>query len=1300
MKKFIPDFILEKYSQKQFSGNFTGTILFADIVGFSSVTNELMKNGKAGAEVLADIITDLFSPSLNIVHKHNGFVISILGDAFIAVFWNSEDSINAAKEICNIFGKKKKQHTKFGNLEFSIKVGISGSEINWEIVKNIHQNVFVFKSPSLKLSSELQKLCTENSFLTDGIDLRQQPKITVNKEYSQSSFVPKSLIELETEGEFREVISCFVHFGQHQNLISGIIDFVQLYSGFIKDIDFTEKRIFVVFGAPTCPEKVFDSAINFTKGLQKKFNERLKFGLSYGTSFVGFINSKFKSEYVIIGRSVNFAARLVSSAKFGEILVDERMNNNISNSPVFIGKRKFKGFPQTVPVYRINSGSEIRLKASDKFIGRKKELKKLQTFINEVSAEKTGKTVYIRGAAGIGKSRLAAELRSKNQNCNWYILPCEENLQKSFSPIIHFFNEFFPDKKEFASRYKKLVRTVPNNRLKNELIRTESVIADLLNIRRKNSVFSKMDAKAKYTNTIESVVNFFCALSQEKPLILQLEDAHKADNDTKIVLQKLMKEASEFSLFLPVTCRQNKDGTAFELDLENTEQIELQPLQKEDVISFVGKNFDDAKLPYTIQKKVHDFCEGNPFYLEQLLIYLRENSLTFEDLNKPETLIPPNINSLIISRIDALSNDLKKTVKTASVLGREFAVNVLTIMLKELPIDTYLSEGENREIWAAIKNIKYIFRHSLIRESVYEMQLGKHLKKLHQLAATTYEELYPAHEKYFYNIAFHYEMASQFPSAGRFYEKAGTIAKDKYQNDFAIEIFQKILNFPEDSVAKIMKIDVLLKQAEVYRLVGKSAESKENLDAALILSKDNEEQHFRVILNLGIYCTRKGEFEKALLLYQDAKKYFTSAKKNEQLVSTLLQIGIVYTAIDKYNEAEDTFNEALSIAKKLNIAGIISGVYGEYGILLKKMGEYKRSIRFLEKKINLSESAGNLREMAYAYNHMGNMQMNKGEYIDSENSFGRALKLAEKMGNKLAMTTIMGNLGIIYMNTGRSIKALNFYRKSLNISIKIDDKIGVAINNGNMAIVLKNLGKLDEALVCVQKRIEINKELGDKSGTAFAYGNLGNIYTDLGNFQKAEDSYKKMLRIAEEIGYKIGIALAKGNLGNINIKLKKITKAKQYFDEAILLERELDLKDHLAQDLNNRAKLMLLEGNYKKAQADVSKVLILTKALNLPVQIFIAELTEIEIKFETNKNERTELLKRVVSVLENCEKALQKAIVHKLLYNLHTTNKDATRAEIHRKEALRIYKKLSRKNPIEEYESCISELNIAEVNYD
>lgn len=88
MQNLIPQYILEKYARGESLGQFPAVSLFADISGFSAVTNTLVPHGSAGAEAMAAVMLDIFEPLVQHIHAHGGFIATFAGDAFTALFPN------------------------------------------------------------------------------------------------------------------------------------------------------------------------------------------------------------------------------------------------------------------------------------------------------------------------------------------------------------------------------------------------------------------------------------------------------------------------------------------------------------------------------------------------------------------------------------------------------------------------------------------------------------------------------------------------------------------------------------------------------------------------------------------------------------------------------------------------------------------------------------------------------------------------------------------------------------------------------------------------------------------------------------------------------------------------------------------------------------------------------------------------------------------------------------------------------------------------------------------------------------
>jgi predicted ATPase len=109
----------------------------------------------------------------------------------------------------------------------------------------------------------------------------------------------------------------------------------------------------------------------------------------------------------------------------------------------------------------------------------------------------------------------------------------------------------------------------------------------------------------------------------------------------------------------------------------------------------------------SLLKLLDSRADGNPFFAEQILRYLLEQDALTLDTNgkyfankQSESSLPTDVRAVLIARLDRLTQHVKETVQTASVLGREFEVRVLSEMLRA--DDNFLShiaQAENANIW-------------------------------------------------------------------------------------------------------------------------------------------------------------------------------------------------------------------------------------------------------------------------------------------------------------------------------------------------------------------------------------------------------------------------------------------------------------------------------------------------------------------------------------------------------------------------------------------------------------------------
>jgi predicted ATPase len=249
------------------------------------------------------------------------------------------------------------------------------------------------------------------------------------------------------------------------------------------------------------------------------------------------------------------------------------------------------------------------------------------------------------------------------------------------------------------------------------------------------------------------------AESLRRPAVLCIEDAHWLDDDSLELLRWLVQGDRAFPFAVLLTSRYGDDGGRWALEVGPgvpQQVVDLATLPASGVRALaaqvLGGQVADGLAAFLAEK-----TEGNPFFAEQLALDLRERGLlacqeiegrglTYDlDLSHQSAAeeVPVSINAVLVARLDRLAAQVKAVVQTAAVLGHEFEVRVLTEMLQgDRNLADKVKQAEAQSIWSPLSEIRYLFKHTLLRDAAYDMQLLERLRELHRMAGTTIEMLY------------------------------------------------------------------------------------------------------------------------------------------------------------------------------------------------------------------------------------------------------------------------------------------------------------------------------------------------------------------------------------------------------------------------------------------------------------------------------------------------------------------------------------------------------------------------------
>lgn len=1057
-------------------------------------------------------------------------------------------------------------------------------------------------------------------------------------------FLPKAVIEYNQSGEFRNVISVFISFTGVENhdllneFATMVLDEINRFSGYFKEIDFGDKGgvMLAFFGAPVSFENNEERALEFIFAIKEQVDQlekkgfKFRAGIASGLAYTGIVGGEQRCQYAAVGNQVNLAARLMIKAKWGEILVDDELQKNSGFKFAYLGDNKYKGIDEVVSTHQLlGRNLDEKPSYSGEMMGRNLELAKLKSIATPILQGKFAGITRIYGEAGIGKSRLTYELRNvllSQRDINWYTCPADQILKKPFNPFVAHLRAFFnqspennyeQNKAQFEKKFKRLLKDsdVPEHpesvKITRELKRTESILAAQIGILYPDSLWERLDAKGRFQNTLSAFENFFIAGSLLKPLVIELEDGHWYDNSSIDFLSGLISKLKYYPVFILMTSRYKDDGTKPFLFTKkvlakhqiNPSEIDLSILQPKAL-----KSFAESKL----QGKIHpDFeallakaSNGNPFYLEQILAYFKESDLLKQEddlwnIKDPSIKLSGSINSILMARIDRLSTLVKETVKAAAVIGREFEIPVLTEVMKQNEefvhrngntisvLKEQVRTAEKGQIWQAVNELRYMFKHSLLRETVYDMQLRTRLRKLHLLIGSAIEKLYPLNlEEKYIDLAFHFGQADVIEKTTEYLEKAADFAKNNYQNRQAIDFYEKLTEILEAKGDTARLTKTLLKEGSVLELIGewdtcetiylKAYKTAEKTNDPVLLGRAHND--------LGRLLILKGDYETARKYLEKAADYFEEQADDLGNFKVLGDLGNLYFRQGNYEKAKSYFTKSIAISNKVPYTSSFAQIVANLGLTHMNLGDYDDGVQQQLSALSKCQAANDKQGMATLHTNLGIVYQEKGDFDDALKHFNDGLSISEELGNKLLKAIATGCIGSIYQQKGNYGLALQNFIEDLRLCEELGDKQGTAIALGLIGELRSIEGEFDIAIQYIEKNLELCEELGYQKGIAKAVNTLGDIYFFRKEYDKSVIHYQRAIDVSRNIDNLLVLGMSLAEQGEVYIEMNQPQKAK---DQAAEL---LDIANHLNNDeLEMRGKILAIKITWMEGDKETAE---------------------------------------------------------------------------------------------------------------
>jgi class 3 adenylate cyclase/tetratricopeptide (TPR) repeat protein len=622
-------------------------------------------------------------------------------------------------------------------------------------------------------------------------------------------------------------------------VIEILIHKVNEYEGMVNEI--RGDGILAVFGAldalEDAPQRAVRSAIEIHKKIEEfsrnlAGNTRigpilLRIGINTGPVVIGTVGNDLRVQFTVVGDTINMASRMETLAEPGTTYVTEdtyRLTKELFHFQP-LGKKPIKGKQQPISVYKVLSskeavhrprlGSERTIYTS--LVDRDVELNLLELQVMKVINGK-GSVVNIIGEAGIGKSRLLAELKRRDlmekvRLLEGRAISIGKNL--SFHPIIDLLKRWTSLTADEGNSLQSLQASV-RRILPEDQLEVLPFIATLMGIKMPPSFSEKLigiEGEALEKMIMRSVRALLTKAAEISPLVLVFEDLHWADKSSIGLIEAAFRLTENHRILFINVFRPGYEETGGRITqtLKHRPQIYslelyLKPLDESDTESLITHIVHLTDVHRPLIRKIVERTGGNPFFVEEVVrSFIDEGGLIMRDgaFHVTEKLallpIPSKIQDVLTARMDLLEEQCKDILKVASVIGRAFLHRILLHVAPSIAnMDaalSYLQEIQLLRQGSKGGEVEYLFNHALVHETAYESILAQRRKELHLRVADAIKSLFADNLHEFYGmLAYHYSKAESDESALEYLMKAGEEALKSSASNEALHYYQEALS--------------------------------------------------------------------------------------------------------------------------------------------------------------------------------------------------------------------------------------------------------------------------------------------------------------------------------------------------------------------------------------------------------------------------------------------------------------------------------------------------------------------------
>jgi class 3 adenylate cyclase/tetratricopeptide (TPR) repeat protein len=936
---------------------------------------------------------------------------------------------------------------------------------------------------------------------------------------------------------------------------------IHRYEGTVNQ--FLGDGLMALFGAPLAHEDHAQRAAHAALAMQaalaryreelvrrRAIDFRVRMGLNTGLVVVGAIGDNLRMDYTAVGDTTNTAARMQQLAEPGQIVVAEATERLIA--PYFelraLGTVAVKNRAQPVAAWALTRArphvSRLTARAAQglsPFVGRDDALATLERALAAARAGR-GQVALVAGEAGLGKSRLLLEFRQRVRDVTWLEGDCISFGQSiPFLPIVAMIKQRFgiqdtDDEARMVERVREGLRTggAAGAGL-------EPYVRLLLALDPGDTGVAGMDPVLRRARLVTAVQQLIAVDSRQRPLVLVVEDAHWIDRPSEELLVAIADVLVGLPVLLVVTHRPVYQQPFGERTYHW--RIGLRPVEDDDAVRIVRATLGVPDLDPALAARIASKAEGNPFFLEELGRALVESGGVRTEGGRlvlavpAATLaVPDTVQDVIAARLDRLEESAKRTVQTASVIGREFALALLR-RVSDLHdgLERSLAELKRIELIyekAGLAELEYVFRHALTQDVAYGSLLQAERRRLHGMIGAALEDLHAGRlEGRTEELVYHFRRGEVWDRVARYAREAAERAAALCVDDRAVEYYETVLealaHLPETREHARTGVDVRLAlRAPLWRGGQPDRLFALYQDAEALATRHGFDDALETVYAYFVqYYWAKAQHDLAL---DYGARCLERAAARDDLglrITALFYLGHVLLALGRYPEAVARYREIVDTlegpraAERFGLSGQpYSGASANGAEALLELGDTAGALALVERGRAVAEATGHL------YSQMA-VAGYRGAALNAAGRTAEAIALLESAADTCRDKRFVGQLvntlrflGRAYLDAGRPADAV----RAVQESIAVHEGAGVSVVRGMQLTILGSaqlaLGQVEPARATLREAVRFAERQGERGSEGWARLALAEAHAAAGDGAEAAAELDQAQDIAEELG--------------------------------------------------------------------------------------------------------------------------------------------------------------------------------------